>query len=85
MKQIKRSFSLDDELDVLLAAEANASAVVRAALRAYYGLPRDATLDTVLDELRALRAELQRGLVTLPADATAEDADLAAALDNLGL
>lgn len=86
MKQNKRTISLDNELQQRLDAETNASAVVRDALRAYYGLPRDATLDTVLAELRDLRADLQRGIVTVALPPVeGEDADLVAALENLGL
>ena len=87
---VRRSFSLDTERDAdLLAwidAQANASAAVRAALRAYSG-SSTVTLEMVYQLVRDLDAKLAAGK-SIAADSRVtfdEDADLAAQLDQLGL
>lgn len=90
---VRRSFSLDTERDAdLLAwidAQANASAAVRAALRAYSG-SSTVTLEMVYQLVRDLDAKLDTGEWIAAGAQTKgvnldEDADLAAQLDQLGL
>ena len=86
---VRRSFSLDTERDAALLAwldaQDNLSAAVRIALRAY----SDASQVTLADVYRAVQAleqQLTTGLLpNVSAPAVAEDPDLAANLDRLGL
>lgn len=81
---VRRTFTLDDERDAdilsRLDAEENTSAVVREALRAHYHL--SLTLADILDAIRTLPV-VQGNM--LPPVASAEDAELSAALDALGI
>ena len=86
MTTLRRAFTLDDERDAELLerldAEENISAVVREALREHYQL---SPLAEIAETLRRIEGALA-GRVLLPAaGAQAEDADLAAALEGLGL
>lgn len=81
MTTIRRGFTLDDQRDAAILArldtEENTSAVIREALRRYYG--QTLTLDDIMSAIQSLTLG-----APLAAPVT-EDADLAAALDNLGL
>ena len=87
---VRRSFSLDTERDAdLLAwidAQANASAAVRAALRAYSS-SSTVTLEMVYQLVKDLDAKFAAGeWIAVSSKANLdEDADLAAQLDQLGL
>ena len=81
MSTLRRGFTLDDQRDAdilaRLDAEENLSAVIREALRRYYG--QTLTLDDIMHAIQGLT------LSTASTPSTAEEPDLSAALQNLGL
>lgn len=86
---VRRSFSLDTERDAALIAwldtQDNLSEAVRAALRAYCDTPH-VTLADVYCAVLAVEQQLSSGVVPSTLTTTpAEDPDLAANLDSLGL
>lgn len=85
---VRRSFSLDTERDAALLAwldaQPNVSEAVRTALRACSG--EQVTLATVYQAVQALTRQMAVGCLSTNAAATAaEDPELAAHLDSLGL
>jgi hypothetical protein len=87
MVKVRRNFSFDnrDDAELLrwLDQQDNASATVRAALRAYRG--ERVTLADVHREVKSLRRDLQAMDFHAQDSDEEEDPDLASALDNLGL
>ncbi len=89
---VRRSFSLDTERDSDLLAwldgQANVSEAIRTALRAYSSAP-EITLEVVYEAVKTLEARLSSGEVGVGNQTgerlSAEDPDLAAQLDRLGL